>query len=61
MTLSIDGVKYKKKFIEKSCRKCAAKASPRRLYNLVNNPKQSLHERNSFKSKIFWKRIIKKP
>ena len=28
---------------------------------LVNNPKQPLHARNSFKSKIFWKRIIKKP
>ena len=25
---------------------------------LVNNPKQSLHARNYFKSKIFWKRII---
>ena len=28
---------------------------------LVNNPKQPLHARNSFKSKIFWKRIIKNP
>ena len=28
---------------------------------LVNNPKQPLHPRNPFKSKIFWKRIIKKP
>ena len=28
---------------------------------LVNNPKQPLHARNSFKSKIFWKRIIEKP
>ena len=32
-TLSIDGVSDKKHFIEKSCRKCAAKASPRPLYN----------------------------
>ena len=29
--------------------------------NLVNNPKQPLHARNSFKKKIFWKRIIKRP
>ena len=28
---------------------------------LVNNPKQPLHARNSFRNKIFWKRIIKKP
>ena len=27
---------------------------------LVNNPKQPLLARNSFKNKIFWKRIIKK-
>ena len=27
---------------------------------LVNNPKQTLHVRNSFENKIFWKRIIKK-
>ena len=27
---------------------------------LVNNPKQPLHSRNYFKSKIFWKRIIEK-
>ena len=28
---------------------------------LVNNPKQPLHARSSFKNKIFWNRIIKKP
>ena len=28
---------------------------------LVNNPKQPLHVRHSFKNKRFWKRIIKKP
>ena len=28
---------------------------------LLNNPKQPLHTRNSFKNKIFWKRIIEKP
>ena len=33
------------------------------LYNivLVNNPKEPLRARNYFESKIFWKRIIKKP
>ena len=38
-------------FIEKSCKKCAAKTSPRPLYNF-GNPKQPLHARNYFKSKI---------
>ena len=28
---------------------------------LVNNPKKPLHARNSFKNKIFWKKIIKNP
>ena len=28
---------------------------------LVNNPEQPLHVRNSFKRKIFWQRVIKKP
>ena len=28
---------------------------------LVNNPKQPLYVINSFKNKIIWKRIIKKP
>ena len=32
-TLSIDGVSDKEHFLEKSCRKCTAKASPRPLYN----------------------------
>ena len=44
--------------MEKSCRKYAAKASPRPLIImaniiLANNSKQSLHARNSFKIKIF--------
>ena len=51
-----------KHFTEKSCRKYAAKDSPIPLYNfLVNNPKQPLHPISYFKSKIFRKRIIKKP
>ena len=62
-TLSIGGVSdtVKSIFIEKSCRKCAAKASPDLFIILVNNPKQPLHGINYFTSKIFWERIIKKP
>ena len=48
-------------FIEKSRRKCAKKLVPDLLIILVNNPKQPLNARNYFKSKIFLKRIIKKP
>ena len=58
--LSIDGVSDKEHFIKKSLIKCAAKGSPRTFLILVNNPKQLLHARNYLKSKIFWKRIIKK-
>ena len=48
-------------FMEKSCKKYAPKAGPRLLFILINNPKQSLHARNSFKNKIFWKGIIENP
>ena len=34
-TLSIDRVLNKEHFIEKSCRKCAPKASPRSLFNIA--------------------------
>ena len=37
-------------FKDKSCRKCAAKASPRPLYNSGKKPKTATA---SFKSKIF--------
>ena len=59
---AVDRVLNKKHFYGKIMQKikCAPKASPRPLF-LVNNLKQPLHARNSFKSKIFWKRIIKKP
>ena len=40
-------------FIDKSCRKCAAKLVPDLFIIFVNNPKQPLHARNSFKSKMF--------
>ena len=42
--------------MEKSCRKCAPKASPRSPFNFG---KQPLHARDSFKSKIFSKKITK--
>ena len=45
--------------MDKSFRKYAPKASPRRLFILINNLKQPLYEINSFKTKIFWKGIIK--
>ena len=34
---------------------------PDPFLTLVNNPKKWLRARNSFKNKIFWKRIIKEP
>ena len=37
------------------------KLVPDPLLILVNNPKQPLHARNSFKSKMFRNRIIKNP
>ena len=45
--------------MEKSCRKCAPKASSRPLFNLVNNPKQTLHARNSFKKRYFERGVPK--
>ena len=50
-------------FMEKLCRKCAPKASPRPLFNFGNRPNQNSHcmQENFFKNKIFWKGIIKKP
>ena len=45
----------------KSWRNVHQKLVPDLFLNLVNNPKQPLYARNSFKNKIFWKRIIKKP
>ena len=35
--------------MEKSCGKCATKASPRPFLVLVNDPKQPLHAKNYFK------------
>ena len=58
-TLSIINYWIRIAFIEKSCRKCAPKASPRHHLVLVNDPKQPLHARIFLKNKVFWKRIIK--
>ena len=38
--------------MERSCRKCAPKASPRPLSNFGNKPKQPLHARNSSENKL---------
>ena len=43
--------------MQKSCRKCAPKGSSRPLLLLVNISKQSLHARDYFKNKIFWKSL----
>ena len=61
-TLSIEGVSDKKHFYRKIMQKnMYQELVPDLFIILVNNPKQPLHARNYFKSKIFWKRIIKKP
>ena len=39
--------------MEKSYRKCAQKLVPDPFFILVNNLKQPLHARTSFKNKIF--------
>ena len=44
--------------MEKSCRKCAPNADP--FLILLNNPKQPLHARNSFKSKRYFERGLSK-
>ena len=49
-------------FTEKSCRKYAAKASPRPLFiNLVNKPKQPLHAKIILKVKYFERGLSKSP
>ena len=48
--------------MENSCKKCAPKASPYSFFILVNNPKQPLHARNSFKNilKGYYQKPLKK-
>ena len=45
--------------MEKSCRNCEPKASPRPFLILLNNPKQPLHPRNSLKIKYFERELLK--
>ena len=47
--------------MEKYAENVHEKLAPDPFLILVNNPKQPLLARNSFRNKIFWKRIIKKP
>ena len=47
--------------MEKSCRKCAIKASPRPLFNFDKYPKTAIACKKFFRNKMFWKGIIKKP
>ena len=61
-TLHVDRVLKKKHFYGKIMQKNVHhKLVPDPLLILVNNPKQPLHARNSFKSKMFRNRIIKNP
>ena len=45
--------------MEKSCRNCTPNTSPRSLLILLNNPKQPLHVRNSFKGKDSERGLLK--
>ena len=58
-TLSISKVLSKEHFYGKMQENGHQKLVPDRFFILVNNPKQSLRARNSFRNKIFWKGIIK--
>ena len=60
-TLSIDREINKEHFHKKNhAENVHQKLAPDALI-LLNNSKQLLDARNSFKNKVFWKRIIKKP
>ena len=60
-TLSIDRVLNKTFLWKNYAENIHQKLVPDPILILVNNPKQSMHAGNSFKNKIFWKKIIKKP
>ena len=47
--------------MERSCLNVHQKLAPDPFLILLNNLKQPLHARNSFKNKVFWKRTTKKP
>ena len=46
---------------EKKTVSCLMKINFITLRNLRSSRKQQLHARNSFKNKVFWKKIMKKP
>ena len=59
-TLSTDiTLLVKEHLYANTCRNMHQKLTPDHFL-VWYNPKQSLHARNSFKNRIFWKRIIKK-
>ena len=61
-SLSIGRVLNKEHFFLKShAENMHQKLVPDLYLVLVNNPKQPLHARNSFRNKKFWKSIIKNP
>ena len=61
-TLPIDRVFNKEYFYRKGhAKNVHQKLAPDPFLVLLNNPKQPLQSRNSFKNEIFWKEIIKKP
>ena len=65
--LSINRLLNKEYFYEKTMKwknpveNVHQKLVPDSYLILVNNPKQTLHATNSFKNKISWKKILKKP
>ena len=61
-TLFIDRELNKEHFYEKNnAENGHQKLVPDPFLILLNNPKEPLHARSSFKNKIFWNKIIKKP
>ena len=60
-TLSMDRELNKENFYGNHAENVDQKLAPDPFLILINNPKKPLHARNSFKSKVFLKRIIKKP
>ena len=61
-TLSIDRVLNKEQFYGKNhTENVHQELDPDAFLILLNNPKQPLHARISFKNKILWKSIIEKP
>ena len=53
MRLTNDRILNRERFYGKVMQKMCNKASPDPFLILVNNPKEPLHARNSFKNKIF--------